>query len=65
MALTGDVIRAAGAKFYDQLSIPASERQKLSNGWLESFKERVGFPFGFTAMHPQPALSMSRTNECA
>lgn len=42
LALTGEVIRAAGAKFYDQLGIPVNERQKLSNGWLESFKERVG-----------------------
>ena len=42
LVLTGDVIRAAGVKFYDQLKIPNDERSSLSNGWLDSFKQRVG-----------------------
>jgi hypothetical protein len=42
LILLGDVIRTAGARFYDQLDIPNDERQKLSNGWLDSFKQRVG-----------------------
>ncbi|KAG9290156.1 hypothetical protein G9A89_010462 [Geosiphon pyriformis] len=40
--LTGDVIRAAGIKFYDQLDIPKNKHQKISNDWLESFKDRIG-----------------------
>lgn len=42
LTLSGDVIQEAGTKFYDQLKVPKEERQKLSNGWLDSFKARVG-----------------------
>ena len=42
LTLSEDVIRAAGTKFYNQLKVPKKERQKLSNGWLDSFKAHVG-----------------------
>lgn len=40
--LTGEVLRQKWNRFADLACIPTDERLKLSNGWLESFKDRVG-----------------------
>lgn len=42
LTLTGDLIRAAGARFYDQLGVSKDKRQPISNGWLSCFKKRTG-----------------------
>ncbi len=40
--LTGEVLRQKWNKFADLAGIPEDERLKLSNGWLDTFKGRVG-----------------------
>jgi hypothetical protein len=40
--LTGEVLRQKWIQFADLAGIPSDERLKLSNGWLESFKEKAG-----------------------
>lgn len=40
--LTGEVLRQKWNRFADLACIPTDDRLKLSNGWLQSFKDRTG-----------------------
>jgi hypothetical protein len=40
--LTGEILRQKWTTFADRLHIPADERIKLSNGWLDKFKAHLG-----------------------
>ena len=40
--LTGEVLRQRWNAFTTYVEIPEEDRLKLSNGWLESFKDRHG-----------------------
>ena len=43
--LTGEVIKQVGIKMYDKLNTPEDKRLSLSNGWLQSFKDRQQLKF--------------------
>lgn len=42
VVLTGDVLRAKFQQFSDHAGIARENQLKLSNGWLESIKNRLG-----------------------
>jgi hypothetical protein len=42
VVLTGDILRAKFKQFSDRAGIPPHDQLKMSNGWLESIKNRLG-----------------------
>jgi hypothetical protein len=42
VVLTGDILRAKFKQFSDRAGIPPHNQLKMSNGWLESIKNRLG-----------------------